>query len=55
MLNKKRCQIGSPRGINLRFGYFYTHNILILGVNKLKNVFYLDFFFQLDKFVVYLN
>jgi hypothetical protein len=55
MLNQVKCQITSPQGVNLCFGYFCMLNFVIHKAQELKNVNDIDLSLHVDDFGQYLK
>ena len=54
MLSQEKCQINSPHGINLLFGYFCTRNFMIRGGQELRNTDAEDFSLHSDNYGEYI-
>ncbi len=55
MLSQKKCQITSPKRVNLQFGYYYTWNFVIHGTQELKRVNNMDLSLHEDEFGPFLR
>lgn len=55
MLTQEKCQINSPHGINLMFGYFCTRNFMIRGGQELRNTDAEDFSLRSDNYGEYIR
>lgn len=55
MLSQEKCQINSPHGINLTFGYFCTRNFMIRGAQELRNTDAEDFSLHSDNYGEYIR
>ncbi len=50
MLSQKKCQLTSPQGVNIQFGYYYTWNFVIHGAQEAKKVNNMDLSLHRDEF-----
>lgn len=50
MLAQNKCQLNIMAGVNLRFGYFCTHNFVINDNNTLQTMDEIDFSLHFDEY-----